>query len=82
MHFDQSNSSATVKRTDKIRSLKLLIARYACPQNISSDNAKTFTAATSWIRNVLKNETVYGFLEVKWKFNLSRVPWWVENLKD
>ena len=62
-----------------IRSLKLLIARSGRPQTIYSDNAKTFTAAASWIKKVVKNESVHNFLahqEIKWKFNLSRAPSW------
>ena len=61
------------------RSLKLLIARHIRPQTIYPDNAKTFTAAASWIKKVVKNETVHNFLahqEIKWKLNLSRAPWW------
>ena len=86
MQFDQSNSSAVKtillkEQTTRefIRSLEILIARRDRPQNIYSDNAKTFTAAASWIKKVVKNETVHNFLaheEIKWKFNLSRAPWW------
>ena len=79
MQFDQSNSSTTVKRNEFIRSLKLLIAKPGRLQTIYSDNAKIFTAAASWIKKVVKNETVRNFLahqEIKWKFNLSRAPWW------
>ena len=62
-----------------IRSLKLFIARRGLPQTIDSDHAKTFTAAASCIKKVAKNETVHNFLahqEIKWKFSLSRTPWW------
>ena len=61
-----------------IRSFKLLIAKRGRPQTIYSDNAKTFTKAASWIKKVVKNETVQNFLahqEIKWKFHLSRAPW-------
>ena len=49
-----------------IRLLKLLIARCGRPQTIYySDNAKTFTAVASWIKKVVKNETVHNFLHFK-----------------
>ena len=88
MQFDQSNSSATVKRTDTtnefIRSRKLLIARRGRPQTIYSDNTKTFIAAVSWIKKVVKNVTVHNFLahqEIKWKVNLANPLGGVGNLK-
>ena len=59
--------------------LKPLIARRGCPQIIYSDNAKTFTAAASWIKKDVKSETLRNVLahqEIKWKFNLSRDPQW------
>ena len=49
-------------RNEFIRSPKLSIARHGRPQTIYSDNAKTFTATASWIKNVVKNETVHYFL--------------------
>ena len=66
-----------------IGSLKLLIARCGRPQTIYSDNAKTVTAAASWIKKVVKNETVHNFLahqEIKCKFNVKLLDG-VENLK-
>ena len=45
-----------------IRLLKLLIARHGCPQIIYSDNAKTFTAAASWIKKDVKSETLRNVL--------------------
>ena len=67
-----------------IGSLKLLIARCGRPQTIYSDNAKAATAAASWIKKVVKNETVHNFLahqEIKCKFNVELLDG-VENLKD
>ena len=49
-------------RNEFIRSPKLSIARHGRPQTIYSDNAKTFTATASWIKKVVKNETVHYFL--------------------
>ena len=66
MQCDHSNSSATVKKeqttNEFIQSLKLLAARRGCPQTIYFDDAKIFTASASWIKKVVKNETVHNFL--------------------
>ena len=62
-----------------LRSLKRLIARRGRPSLIYSDNAKTFQAAASWLKKVMKDENFHSELskyEIKWKFNLSRAPWW------
>ena len=52
-------------------------------QSLTLFNCKTwsltFTAAASGIKKVVKNETVHNFLahqEIRWKFHLSRAPWW------
>ena len=62
-----------------IQVLKQLIARGGRPKIIYSDNAKTFEIASKWIKKVYKDERMPEFLvteQVKWKFNLSRAPWW------
>ena len=62
-----------------IRALKRLIARRGCPETIYSDNAKTVVAASKWIMKINKSEILHQFLNtkvIKWKFNLSRAPWW------
>ena len=62
-----------------IQALKRLIATRGRPKVIYSDNAKTFEKASKWIKRVYKDEGMQEFLvtkQVKWKFNLSRVPWW------
>ena len=62
-----------------IQALKRLIARRGRPKVIYSDNAKTFEKASKWIKRVYKDEGMQEFLvteQVKWKFNLSRAPWW------
>ena len=46
---------------------------------IYSDNAKALERASNWIKNVYKDEKMQECLvaqQVKWKFNLSRAPWW------
>jgi len=68
-----------LETTEFIRSLKCFIARHRRPQGIYSDNGKTFVSASKWIQQVMKDERIYGFLApqgFKWKFNLSRAPWW------
>ena len=62
-----------------IRALKKLIARHRCPETIYSDNAKTFVAASKWIKRINKSEILHHFLNtkgIKWKFNLSRATSW------
>lgn len=44
-----------------------------------SDNAKTFKAASRIIQKILSDPEViqhFDKLQVKWKFNLERAPWW------
>ena len=46
---------------------------------IYSDKAKTLVAADKWLKQVLHKEDVNDVLatnEIRWKFNLSRAPWW------
>ena len=60
-------------------SLKRFITARGRPAVIYSDNAKTFIAASQWIKKVRKEEKLYDYLaqhEVKWRFNLSRASWW------
>ena len=67
-----------------IQALKRLIARRGRPKVIYSDNAKTFEKASKWIKRVYKDEGMQEFLvteQGKWKFNLSRAPWWREQFK-
>ena len=69
----------SLETTPFLRSLKRLIARRGRPSLIYSDNAKTFQAAASWLNKVMKDEKFHSELskyEIKWRFNLSRAPWW------
>ena len=62
-----------------IKCFKRLIARRGRPKTAYSDNAKTFQAATKWLKQVIKTEEFNEFLtkeNIKWKFNLPRAPWW------
>ena len=59
--------------------LKRLIARRGRPSVICSDNGSTFVKAAKWLTQVRRDEEFNGFLEshdIKWRFNLSRAPWW------
>ena len=56
-----------------------VVVRKGRPEKIYSDNAKTFTATASWLKQVQKDEQVHHYLStetIKWQFNLSRAPWW------
>ena len=61
------------------QALKRLIAKRGKQKVIYSDNAETFGKASKWIKRVYKDEEMQEILvtePVKWKFNLSRAPWW------
>jgi hypothetical protein len=54
-------------------------ARKGRPEKIFSDNGKTFVATAKWLKRVRNNEKFNNWLakqDIKWKFNLSRAPWW------
>ena len=62
-----------------IQALKQLIARRGRPKVLYSDNAKAFEKASKWVKKVYKDERMQESLvtgQLKWKFNLSRAPWW------
>ena len=59
--------------------LKEFIARRGTPRTIISDNAKTFKAASNWLKTIVHDVDFSYFLNlhrIEWKFNMSRVPWW------
>lgn len=71
--------SKSMETSEFLRSLKRLIARKGRPEKIYSDNAKTFVAAASWLKQVQQDEQFHHYLsteKIKWQFNLSRAPWW------
>jgi hypothetical protein len=62
-----------------LMSFKRFIAARGRPKKIISDNGKTFVAAAKWIKKVVRNEKLQGYLSehgVKWQFNLSKASWW------
>ena len=76
VHLDLLSSLQT---SDFLASLKRFIARRGRPEIIYSDNGSTFKAATKWLQKVHTDEKCHAFLaenSIKWKFNLSRAPWW------
>ena len=67
-----------------MQTLKQLIARRDRPIVIYLDNAKTFEIVSKWIKAVYKDGRMEEFLvteQIKWKFNLSRPPWWGEQFE-
>ena len=71
--------SKSMETSEFLRSLKRLIARKGRPEKIYSDNAKTFVAAASWLKQVQQDEQFHHYLStenIQWQFNLSRAPWW------
>ena len=68
-----------------INCLKKFIARRGRPELVYSDNGSTFKAAAKWLQKVGKDEMFNDYLaklELKWRFNLSRAPWWGANSRD
>ena len=62
-----------------IACLKHFIAHQGRPRVVYSDNRGTFIKTSKWLRQLRKDEHLQGLLneyEIKWKFNLSRAPWW------
>ena len=65
--------------TEFIHSFNMFIARRGRPRKVFSDNGKTFAAAATWVRKLMKDEQVHDWLaeqRIAWQFNLSRAPWW------
>ena len=60
-------------------SLKKYIARRGRPRVIYTDNGGTFAKASTWLKQIRKDERIRGLVEeyeITWKFNLSRAPCW------
>ena len=72
-------SIASLETDNFITCLKRFIARRGRPGVIYSDNGGIFIKAEKWLRQLRDDERLHGLLEqheIKWKFNLSRAPWW------
>ncbi len=62
-----------------LRSFKTYVARRGRPRLVYSDKRGTFIAGASWIKRVMKDEKVNGYMarqEIKWRFNLSGLWAW------
>ena len=60
-------------------SLKRFIARRGRPNTFYSDNGRTFVGAAKLLRTIMADEKLQDYLAhlgIRWKFNLSRAPWW------
>lgn len=60
-------------------SLKRFIARRGRPETFYSDNGRTFVGAARLLKTIMSDEAFHDYLAhngIKWKFNLSRAPWW------
>ena len=71
--------TTSMETDDSIPTLKRFIARRSRPDKIYSDNAKTFVAASKWLKKAQYDKRLNHFLttgNIKWQFNLSRAPWW------
>ena len=76
LHLDLLPSLET---KEFLRSFKRFIARRGRPETVYSDNGKSFLSAAKWISKVMSDEKIHDFLanqQIKWKFDLSRAPWW------
>ena len=54
------------------------MARCGRPSVVYSDNGLTFKATATWLEKI-REERFQDTLNqnaIKWKFNLSRAPWW------
>ena len=61
------------------RKLNAFITRKTRPEVIISDNGGAFKSTSEWIKKIRKSEMLHDYVakqEIKWKFNLSRSPWW------
>ena len=76
LHLDLLPSLET---KEFLRSFKRFIARRGRPETVYSDNGKSFVGAAKWISKVMRDEKFHDLLadqQMKWKFKLSRAPWW------
>ena len=65
--------------TTFLRSFRRFTSRRGVPNNVVSDSAKIFKAASRRIREIITDYEVQKHLSdlnVKWMFNLEKAPWW------
>jgi hypothetical protein len=62
-----------------IRSFWRFTSRRGIPQEVKSDNEKTFKAASKQLEALFEIPEVKKYLSdqrIRWKFNLEKAPWW------
>lgn len=60
-------------------SLKRFKARRGRPNTFCSDNGRIFVGAAKLLKTIMADEKLQDYLvhfEIRWKFKLSRAPWW------
>lgn len=63
----------SLEKSEFVCSLNRFITHCGCPVKIYSDNRKTFVGAEKWLKQIMRNEQVQGYLahqNIKWHFNL------------
>ena len=71
-------ATRTMEMKEFIDKLNGFMAFHSRPQEITSENAKTFQATAKFIEKLRKNEELHAFLAdqgMKWEFILSKSPW-------
>ena len=62
-----------------LRCFRRFASRRGTPQLVITDNAKTFKAFAKILTRIFKDAETQSFIaesRIKWKFNLSKAPWW------
>ena len=68
-----------LEMTECLDSLERFVVRRGRPERIYSDNGAIFIGAVKWVKAVMRDEQLQGYLaknRIRWQFNLSRAPWW------
>ena len=73
-----SIATKIMEAKELVEKLNEFIAVHSGPQEIISDNAKTFKAAAKFIEKLRRSEELHAYLsdqDIKWDFILSKSPW-------
>ena len=76
VHLELTISQSAGEFQQKLNSFS---TRKTGPELIIFNNGKAFRAIANWIRTLRESEGLQDFLgrrEIRWKFNLSKAPWW------
>ena len=69
----------SLETTEFLRALKRFVACRGRPSIVYSDNGSIFKAAVKWLCKVRGEEKFNDALcqlQIQWKFNLAKAPWW------